>query len=82
MKTRTLKFLFTAAMAMTLASCGGEAKLEKTYITFITVGEKAAVFEKEYDGEKANFPLDSCKTNSDGQLALKWYSISVNLPEK
>lgn len=78
MKTRTLKFLFTAAMAMTLASCGGEAKLEKTYITFITVGEKAAVFEKEYDGEKANFSLDSCKTNSDGQLVLKWYSISTN----
>jgi len=77
MKTRTLKFLFTAAMAMTLASCGGETKLEKTYITFITVGEKAAVFEKNYDGQKATFSLESVKTNSDAQLALKWYSFST-----
>jgi len=75
--TRTLRFLFSAAMAMTLVSCGGQAQLEKAYITFVTTGENAAVFEKVYDGSAATFDLNGVKTNSDGQLSLEWYTFET-----
>ncbi len=76
--TRTLSILLSLATMMTLASCGGEAQLEKAYITFVTAGDSPAVFEKAYDGKAAEFDLKGVKTNSDGQLSLEWYAFETN----
>ena len=75
--TRILTILLSAATMMTLASCGGEAKLEKAYISFVTTGDDAAVFEKVYDGKAAEFDLKGVKTNSDGQLSVTWYAFET-----
>ena len=74
---RILGILFSAAMTMTLVSCGGDAKLEKAYISFVTAGENIAVFEKVYDGKAAEFDLKGVKTNSDGELSLTWYAFET-----
>jgi len=75
--TRTLSILLSLATMMTLASCGGEAQLEKAYISFVTAGDNPAVFEKTYDGKAAEFALSGVKTNSDGQLSLDWYTFET-----
>ena len=70
--TRTLGILLSLTTMMTLASCGGETKLEKAYITFATSGDHVISFTKAYDGQAPEIDLEGVKTNSDAELHFSW----------
>ncbi len=70
--TRTLGVLLSLTTMMTLASCGGDAKLEKAYITLATSGDHVISFTKTYDGQAPEIDLQGIKTNSDADLHVSW----------